>query len=340
MTRSKTPSSVKTAVPTASHLESTQLKPNHLDAVHFATVQAHSPATRRAYASAWKGFVTWCEAEGYQSLPADAATVAAYLTDRADGSCTVATLRIARAAIRYRHESDGLSSPTQTPGVQRVLRGLTRRAAVSASMQGRGQTDGIRAADLSAIRATALNRRTGAAGRRETEKRARRRGRVDIAIISVMRDALLRRSEAVALRWRDIEFRCDGTGRLLVRRSKTDQEGGGAVLYLGPEATADLKAIRPREVTPDDIASQRVFGLQSSRSIANRVKAAAEAAGLDGRYSGHSPRVGMAMDLVASGASIAAAMIAGRWTSSRMPAHYARGEIAGRGAVARFYESR
>ena len=331
---------IKTAVPMADDMQSSGLKSRHVDAVVEAAIESHSLATRRAYASAWDGFEAWCEAEGYKSLPADPETVAAYLTHRAAEDRAISTIKLARAAVGYFHTTRGLPNPVNSAGVTRVMRGLARRAVGSVSMQGRGQATGITASHLSAIRATALNRRTGAAGRRETEKQARRRGRVDIAIISVMRDALLRRSEAVALRWRDIELRCDGTGRLLVRRSKTDQEGDGAVLYLGPEAAADLKAIRPREVTPDDIASQRVFGLQSSRSIANRVKAAAEAAGLDGRYSGHSPRVGMAMDLVASGASIAAAMIAGRWTSSRMPAHYARGETAGRGAVARFYESR
>ena len=59
------------------------------------------------------------------------------------------------------------------------------------------------------------------------------------------------------------------------------------------------------------------------------------AAGLDGSFSGHSPRVGMAQDLVRAGATIAQIQIAGRWESPRMPAHYARGELAGRGAVAR-----
>ena len=39
---------------------------------------------------------------------------------------------------------------------------------------------------------------------------------------------MLRRSEAAALVWGDIEFRADGTARVTVRRSKTDQEGTGA----------------------------------------------------------------------------------------------------------------
>ena len=63
----------------------------------------------------------------------------------------------------------------------------------------------------------------------------------------------------------------------------------------------------------------------------------ARAAGLGSGFSGHSPRVGMAHDLTAAGVGLAALMVAGRWKSERMPAHYARGEAARRGAVARFH---
>ena len=52
---------------------------------------------------------------------------------------------------------------------------------------------------------------------------------------------------------------------------------------------------------------------------------------------GHAPRIGMAQDLTAAGVGLPALMVAGRWKSERMPAHYSRGEVAGRGAVARYY---
>ena len=47
-----------------------------------------------------------------------------------------------------------------------------------------------------------------------------------------MRDAMLRVSEAAVLTWSDIVSEADGTGRLLIRRSKTDAEGEGAVGFL------------------------------------------------------------------------------------------------------------
>jgi len=141
---------------------------------------------------------------------------------------------------------------------------------------------------LTAVRATASGRRSlGREGRRqESAERASWRGRVDVALLSVLRDGLLRRSEVAALTWGDVELRDNGIGLLQLHRSKTDQEGEGVVLYIGREAA--LRAIRPAE--------QLVFGL-SARQIGRRVQAAARAAGLGEGYTGHSGRVGMAQDL-------------------------------------------
>ncbi|MCY4509112.1 MAG: tyrosine-type recombinase/integrase, partial [Acidobacteria bacterium] len=163
--------------------------------------------------------------------------------------------------------------------------------------------------------------------------RARRRGDVDIAIVTVMRDAMLRRSEAARLTWSEGECLPDGTGRLTVRRSKADQAGQGAALFIGRDATAALERIRPESPAPES----PVFGGLAGRAISDRIRKAALAAGLEGDFSGHSPRIGMARDLAASGASTTALMLAGRWRSERMPALYARGELAGRGPVARYY---
>ena len=306
------------------------LKPAHADAVVAAATDAHAPKTLSAYRTAWSQFVAWCVAEGYEALPCEPTTVAAYLAHRAEAELSRSALSIDRAAIRYHHEAEGYD-PTGSAGVRRVMRGLRRRAAG----KGQRQATGIRATDLGAIRATACLPRSGPSGRTESEAAAKRRGEVDIALISTMRSAMLRRSEAAALRWADIEFRDDGTGRLLIRRSKSDQEGEGKLVFLGPHAVKALKTIRAEDAKPTD----RVFGLRTGRSISNRIRAMAVAAGLEGDFSSHSARVGMTCDLVAAGESVSAIQDAGRWKSPRMPATYARGELAGQGAVARYSKS-
>ena len=64
----------------------------------------------------------------------------------------------------------------------------------------------------------------------------------------------------------------------------------------------------------------------------------AEMAGVEGFISGHSLRVGSAVSLAQAGASVVDMQTAGRWKSSQMPAHYAKAQLAERGAIARFKE--
>ena len=154
---------------------------------------------------------------------------------------------------------------------------------------------------LAAVKATAgiPRRHQGRAVRAENAWDARRRGQVDVALLSVLKDGLLRRSEASALRWGDVEIQEDGAARIHVRRSKTDPEAEGAVLYIGPDAVVTLVAIMPEGFAVVD-PSTPVFGLSASQ-IGRRVNAAAKAAGLGDGFTGHSGRVGMAQDLTAAG---------------------------------------
>ena len=156
-----------------------------------------------------------------------------------------------------------------------------------------------------------------------------------MALLATLRDGLLRRSEAAALTWGDVEFRDNGSALLQLRRSKTDQEAEGVVLYIGTEASQALQSIRPAQELPDP--TTLVFGM-TTRHIGNRVRAAAKAAGLGEGYTGHSGRVGMAQELAASGVELPALMTAGRWKSSRMPARYTERQAADRGAVDRYYQ--
>ncbi len=89
------------------------------------------------------------------------------------------------------------------------------------------------ASSLAAIRATACQPRRGCqSGQTESRENARRRGLVDIALCPVLFYTGLRRSEAAALAWGDIEASADGSGLLWVRRSKTDPEAEGSARYL------------------------------------------------------------------------------------------------------------
>ena len=302
------------------------------DRAHLASVLGHeiSENTRRNYDSQWRRFTVWAREKGIRTLPADPLQVAAYLAERLERhGHKPATLQTAAAAIRFMHRDRGLPDPCESADVRNTLRSARRKAGMEQK-----QAEGLTDEALEAIVATACLRRRWSDRRTESAEAAKRRGMLDIAIVRVMRDALLRVSEAAELLWEDIVEEEAGTGRLLIRRSKTDPEGEGAVAFLSASTMQSLRAIRAG--APDD---GRVIGL-SAGSISRRIGQAALAAGLGEGFSGHSPRVGMARDLARTGTELTRLITAGRWSSPWMPALYTRNETVARGAVAHYYGSR
>ena len=148
-----------------------------------------------------------------------------------------------------------------------------------------------------------------------------------MALVAVLSDVGLRRSEAASLTWGDVQRWDDGSGRVTVIRSKTDVEAQGAVVAITPASMQALDAIRPVGVAGDE----KVFGLMESQ-IARRVKGIAKAAGLTDWefFSGHSGRVGMARRMAQNGAPTHEIERQGRWKQGGgMVGRYTRGETAG-----------
>ena len=82
----------------------------------------------------------------------------------------------------------------------------------------------------------------------ESPETAQRRAALDLTIIGVLVDGGLRRSEAAALTWGDVELWTDGTGRLTVQKSKNQTE-----LQTVAVTTATARAlgeIRPENAGP------------------------------------------------------------------------------------------
>ena len=277
--------------------------------------------TRRVYAAQWRLFHEWCAEMGLPSLPAQPLTVARYLAVRADGGASIATLRLAASAIAKVHEWAGHDSPGRDRGVREALKGWGRRLA-----RPQRQAGALTADVLAVIRLTAPKPRARSRGL-ETAEQAAERARFDLALVAVLSDGGLRRSEAAALTWGDIQRWDDGSGRITVVRSKTDAEAQGAVVAITPIAMKALNAIRPAGVGGE----VKVFGLSESQ-IARRVKVIAKAAGLTDWefFSGHSGRVGMARRMAQNGAPTHEIERQGRWKQGGgMVGRYTRGESAG-----------
>ena len=86
----------------------------------------------------------------------------------------------------------------------------------------------------------------------------------------------------------------------------------------------------------DNIQPTRLHPHSARRIIKKR----AADAGVEGFISGHSLRVGSAVSLAQAGATVVDMQVAERWKSSQMPAHYAKAELAERGAIARFKDGK
>ena len=282
-----------------------------------------SQGTRRLYESALKRY-----ANHGGVIPAEPYKLALYLSEL-NNYVGLSTIRIHTAAIAMAHVNKGHENPFLNPSIKTVLSGMSRRSNHVAD-----QASGIDADKFEAITDHATTPRVSRGGHMETQHQANQRALVDVTLIGVMRDAMLRRSEAEALLWNDIESEADGTGRLTIRRSKTDQTGDGSVRYISAAVMDCVRALCLSHTDP--IVDKSVFGMCAAQ-INRRIASAAKAAGLEGKYSGHSPRIGMAQDLARFGCGLPELMEAGRWKSPSMPAYYLRSIEAGKGAVAQFY---
>ena len=305
--------------------------------------------TRRAYAGALRRLDAWRGA-----APVDDASLAVYLGELFVAGRAPATAALAVAAVRFRATLAGQPAPAGE-ATARVLGGFRRTAAD----RGRRQAAPLRADGLAAILATADRPRVTGRGR-ESGAVAARRGALDKALAAVLFQGGLRRADAAALEailgtssastetgsrrpprrvdrqtaWRDVApATTAGAILVTVRRSKTDQEGTAAdVRYLKSAAAAAVLALRPADPAP----TARVFGGRTPQQLGRRFTAAAAAAGLHGRLTAHSGRVGLASELTARGASTTDVMRAGAWKTARMVAHYSAGATAELGAVARY----
>ncbi len=297
-------------------------------AEHADSGGAYSKATTRAWVSDSKLFTDWCLNEEKASLPASSATVALFVDSMAKGR-KVATLRRYVATIAHLHAAAEFADPTKTPSVKAAL----KRAAKSKGTR-QAQARGLTEADVERILAVLGD------SRRDVRDRA---------LLLIGRDLLARRSELVGLTVEDVETGRGGAGTALIRRSKTDQGGEGARVYVSRDAMAALGAWLDaagieggpifRKIDRWGKLWPRALG---SNEVSNILKRLAERARLEGAnaVSGHSLRVGMAQDLVAFGTELPELMQAGRWKSPAMPARYAEKQLASRGAVAKYHRGK
>ena len=275
--------------------------------------------TLKAYQRALQSLTNWLAGKTLSD-----ALLANYITELHRSDKSPATIAQAVAAVKWQFKHQSQES-INLPITQATLAGIRREG----KDRGRGQVDGLIWQDVERVCIYAETEGTLA-------------GLRDAAMIRLMSDCLLRISEVVAVNIGDLKDRT-----LTVRASKTDQEGEGETLYVCEATRNVLTQYREtagitrgalfRHIRRGDNIQPTRLHPHSARRI---IKKRAADAGVEGFISGHSLRVGSAVSLAQAGATVVDMQVAGRWKSSQMPAHYAKAELAERGAIARFKDGK
>jgi site-specific recombinase XerD len=264
------------------------------DATRKYETQAKAENTKRAYRAAWGHFTAWCAEQGVEPLPAHPRAVAHYLTASADTGAKVSTMRIRLTAIGMAHRLSGHPFDAKHPQIDGAWSGIKR-------------TVGTRPERKAAVLPDDLRRMVAKLPDTLAGKR-------DRALLLIGFGGAMRRSELVVLQVDDVRQDKHGL-KVLIRRSKTDQEARGeevAIHRSGKAAVCPVVALqewlKASGITTGPIfrpiaKGGRILDQQlTDRSAAQVVKDAAEAAGLDPKqYAGHSLRAGLATSAALAG---------------------------------------
>jgi site-specific recombinase XerD len=267
---------------------------------------AYAPNTLRAYKADMLEFIAYCDKEGDCALPAKPETVAKFLMQTVPQGIKSSTIRRKVSSISAIHRLSSLEDPTRHSEVKIIQRKIYRQL-------------GTRFDQAYPITRALLTRLLAAC---EDDLHGLR----DRALLLVAYDSMRRRSELISLRVEDIEWIPDNGASILLRKSKTDQQGCGKWIHLTSESTEALH----QWLSAAKISEGLIFrGIRSSGAISDGLcesripriyKTLARKAGLNESVvqsiSGHSMRVGGAQDLLNSGASFPQIMVKGGWAKT------------------------
>ena len=246
---------------------------------------ASNPNTRRAYRMGWESFLSFCQDKGLSPLPAGPQTVVAYMEHLAVEGYAYNTIDTWLSAIAAVHTEKHEENPCQTQPVRRQRKNLRRTMDLDTDQKKplllghlRRILDTMDTEDLTAVR--------------------------DRAVLLLGFAGAFRRSELVGLDVGDIRD-VKGGKVILIRHSKTDQEGQGKIKQIPDDVAFDS----PNEAVDlwlqrSDIRSGPVFRMVdrwgnvrdkrlSGRSVAKIVKTYVERIGEDpAEFGAHSLRAG------------------------------------------------
>lgn len=285
---------------------------------------AYSENTQRAWRADWRFFYGYCETSKQIALPAEPMTVRGFIDHCVAQSKKAATIRRYVATITRAHKAAGCADPCSDEIVRLALRAAQRSITIRQKQAKGLNWDAIQT--YLTIEPTEL------------------RDHRDRAMVLIAYDGMLRREEIVAVAVEDLQFNTDGSGTLLIRKSKTDQEGEGALQYLASDTVrllrnwTELAGITEGKVFRRIVGKNKVGEPLTPASVVAVFQRVGKWLGMPREgwrgLTGHSARVGVTQDLVEQGMGDLQIAQAGRWKDSRMPQRYGQRLRTKQGAIA------
>lgn len=283
----------------------------------FASMQgAYSANTIRAYQSDIAHYLNWCSQQGESGDPFRATLLTVYIKQMADHykSATIRRRIRSISSVLLLSEQPDI---TRDPKIKLAMKKMHRQI-------GRAQHQ---ATPLTREILDQLKQHTG----------SNLRGKRDRLLLQLGYESMRRRSEICSFTFEDLIELPTGKPALQLRRSKTDQDGRGTSIAISNTLaemirvwgqtleTYNLPACGPllRGISKNDTPYTHRLSPASINLILRRLQAAA---GLDHLkpLSGHSFRVGAALDLLKRGVDFEVIMLRGGWRSPSTALSYLR----------------
>ena len=310
------------------HIERRETTPRNSDEADKKVARAFmrlAPSTRKNYKTQLNQLDKWLAGRELSDT-----SLADYLQHRHELGRAPGSLVNVLNAVKFRAKALGIASPVGQETEDMLT--YTKR---EGSTRGRGYAPGLTLEEVESIIET-------------TEKNGSLWGLRDSAMIATAFYGGLRIGEVSQIDLDDLTLYSDGTGALLIRRSKTDQSGRGRTVPLPSPAIKRLIAW----IEAANLSSGRVFralqwsGIYGTGTVTSDgltashageiVKQCGKAAGL--RITSHSLRRSFAQHLTRAGLTIQEVARAGRWASVDMVMRYVENETANKSAVLGIFE--
>ncbi|MDA8665871.1 site-specific integrase [Litoricolaceae bacterium] len=269
---------------------------------------AYAQNTLRAYRNDLNRFIDWLMTHDQDPTEASHLDLIHYLENGCHTLCSASIQRTVAAIGTIYHYAE-LNDPTKHPKVKLTLRKLNRTKG-NLQKQARPLTQGLLSkllehCDLNTVR-----------------------GLRDAVLLNLGYETMRRRSELVNFRFDDLRISASGENGILLRHSKTDQNGHGRVIPISHKLTDQLDKWQLRVQDSGyilrNINRAEAIGEKLSGESINRIlkRLEKEAGSQDSKLSGHSFRVGRTIELVGSGCSTAQIALLGGWKSEKIVMRY------------------